>query len=107
MLVDVKNNNIMQRVRVSREEILSDLDRVRTSIDSSPIRVTPTDLKVIKDKCVNGLRKLKYKNEKLPIDEMALKIVVQEGIPRQPHVQPVRYVPTILTYIVWGGVKCD
>ena len=64
MLVDVKKiYNIMQRVRVSREEILSDLDRVRTSIDSSPIGVNPTNLKLIKDKYVNGLRKLKYINE--------------------------------------------
>ena len=95
----------MQRVRVSREEILSDLDRVRTSIDSSPIWVNPTNLKLIKDKYVNGLRKLNYKNEKLHIDEMALKIVVQEGISLQAHLQPVRYVPAILT--LWGGVNCD
>ena len=42
-----------------------------------------------------------------PTTESGMKFVVQVGISLQAHLQPVRYVPTILTYIVWGADKCD
>ena len=44
-----------KRVVVSREEIWCDLNRVKTSINSSDIRIIPSNLRIIREEYVNGL----------------------------------------------------
>ena len=70
--------------------------RVRASIDSSFIGVNPTKLKLIKIKCINGLRNLKNKHGSLHIDEIALEIVVQDGITLQPPRAPIFILTSLL-----------
>ena len=49
----------------------------------------PTNLKIVRDKYVNGLRKLKNEPENYVIDENA--VVFRDGISLQDNFQPVRY----------------
>ena len=84
----------MQRV-LSKEETRSDLDRVRASNAASVVGVFPTNLKIVKEKYMSGLSKLKYfKPETLEIDAIvnAAKIILQDEILLRPDLQPVRYV---------------
>ena len=78
-------------MRVSKEEVRCDLDRVRSSIVSSSSGIVPTNLKIINDKYVNGLRNLTYKPGDFDIDENAVKVVTQDDISFQNNLQPIRY----------------
>ena len=64
-----------KRLVVSREEICCDLNRVRTSISFCDIGIIPNNLRIIHDKYVNGLKKIKHLDSLFEIDDRALKII--------------------------------
>ena len=83
---------IDKRVVVNREEVLCDLDRVRTSISSSDIGIIPSNIKIIRDKYVSGLRKIKHFDSRFEIDDSAVKILEQDEVVIQSDIKPMRYI---------------
>ena len=90
----------MQRAVVNKEVLNCDLDRVRTSIASTHTGLKPTNLKIIEDKYINVLRKLKYSPKKFEIVDIALKIVNRDGILFQNDIHPIRY-ELLFTVLFW------
>ena len=60
-----------KRAVVRREEICCDLNRVRTSISSCDIGIIPNNLRIIHEKYVNELKKLKHLDSLFEIDDHA------------------------------------
>ena len=79
-----------KRVVVSREEIWCDLNRVKTSISSSDIRIIPSNLRIIREEYVNGLKKINHLDSPFEIDDRALKILEQDNVMLQSDIKPIR-----------------
>ena len=90
---------------VSNKELNCVLDRIRASISSSHVGLIPNNLKIIRDKYINGLPKVKHTHGKFDIDDDALKIVKRDGISLQNNIQPIRYKYFIFTMLQCYYVK--
>ena len=79
-----------KRVVVSREEIWCDLNRVKTSISSSDIRIIPSNLRIIREEYVNGLKKINHLDSPFEIDDRALKILEQDDVMLLSNIKHIR-----------------
>ena len=77
---------------INREVLLSDLERLRTSIKSTVLGITPSNVKQLRDKYQRHIEKyvlFKYGNSTYVIDENGTKIIEKEGIVLKENQKPI------------------
>ena len=77
---------------ISKEVLSSDLERLKTSIESTVLGITPTNAKLLREKYQHHLGKyvpFKYGSSKYSIDENGSKIIEKEGIILKENEKPI------------------